>query len=193
VTTDSNVPRIYRALLRLYPRQFRAEYGADMAVLLKNQLRDEPAWRVCGRAAIDLAITVPTQQLETHMTRTPNRTVPLIYTGLAVAAAAMAIVGGTNAGAFIVGLLLAFAAGVMALISWRRVLPLRDRDVTRHWWAFVLAGPVLIGAVIIASGLGVEAWFLGILCVLTAFALTAIGLTLAVIRLVTTRTPSVSA
>jgi len=27
----------------------------------------------------------------------------------------------------------AFAAGAMALISWRRVLPLRDRDVTRHW------------------------------------------------------------
>ena len=105
----------------------------------------------------------------------------------------MAIVGGTNAGAFIVGLLLAFAAGVMALISWRRVLPLRDTDATRHWWAFILAGPVLIGAVIAAAGLGVEAWFLGIACVLTAFALTAIGLALAVIRLVTTRTPSVSA
>lgn len=104
-----------------------------------------------------------------------------------------AIAGGTNVGAFIVGLLVAFSTGAMALISWRRVRPLRDTDATRHWWAFILAGPVLIGVVIAAAGLGVEAWFLGIACVLTAFALTAIGLALAVIRLVTSRISSVPA
>ena len=43
------------------------------------------------------------------------------------------------------------------------VLQSASRYIHRYdWWKFVLAGPCLVGLVIIAAGLGVEAWSLGI-------------------------------
>ena len=59
--------RVYKALLLLYPRPFRQNYGEDMALLFAEQLRDENRWRVCSRAATDLALTVPTRYLEVIM------------------------------------------------------------------------------------------------------------------------------
>lgn len=189
-----NALRAYRALLRLYPKPFRGEYGTDMVALLEDQLLHEQAWRVCCRTIADLAITVPNQHLETHMSNPPDRTVPLIYTAVTVAAVALAVVGGTSAAALIVGLLVAISSSVMATIGWRRVLPLRRRrDATRHWWAFVLAGPILVGTVIVGSGLGVNAWYLGILCVFTGLALTAVGFGLGVVRLLTRPAPGAPA
>lgn len=62
---DRPAVRVYRGLLSLYPREFRDEYGADMVQLLRDQYAAEPAWQVCACAALDLVITIPTQQLET--------------------------------------------------------------------------------------------------------------------------------
>ncbi len=62
-------------------------------------------------------------------------------------------------------------------------------DTTRYWWAFVLAGPILVGTVIVAAGLGVNAWLLGMLCVFTGLALTAVGFGLGVVRLLTRPVP----
>jgi len=56
-------------------------------------------------------------------------------------------------------------------------------ETTRHWWAFVLAGPLIVGTVVVAARLGVNAWSLGMFFVFTGFALTAVGLALGVIRL----------
>lgn len=168
-------------LLHLYPKPFRLEYGADMVALLEDQLRQEPAWRVCGRAVADLAITIPNQHLETHMSNPPNQIVPMIYAAVAVGAAALAVVAGTSAP--VVSLLVALSSGVMAVIAWRRVAPFRSHDATRRWWAFVVAGPVLVAGVVIGAGIGVDAWFLGMFCVFTGLALTAIGLSLGVARL----------
>ena len=56
--------RVYTLLLRTYPRQFRDEFGPDMVLLLRDQLRDEPPPRVLARSAVDLPITIPTQHLE---------------------------------------------------------------------------------------------------------------------------------
>ena len=47
--------RVYRLLVRLYPRRFREEYGPDLVGLVADQLRDEPTWRVLARSAVDLA------------------------------------------------------------------------------------------------------------------------------------------
>ena len=33
---------LYRALLRLYPASFRAEYGEEMAAIFRRRLRDAP-------------------------------------------------------------------------------------------------------------------------------------------------------
>ena len=58
---------MYTALLRVYPRSFRDEYGQDMVLLFAQQLRDEPAARIWVRGVVDLAITTPSLHLEHHM------------------------------------------------------------------------------------------------------------------------------
>ena len=65
---------------------------------------------------------------------------------------------------------------------------MHETTLTTNWWKYLVAGPCLIALVIIAAGAGVEAWFLGMACVLTAFVLTAIGLVLGVSHLFNRRT-----
>ena len=47
----------------------------------------------------------------------------------------------------------------------------------------MLAGPVIIAAVLVAAGLGVDAWIVGMLAVLVAFVVTGLGLLLGIVRL----------
>lgn len=182
--------RVYGALLGLYPSRFRAEYGADMVQLVRDQCSDEPSWRVCGRAVVDLAITIPTQHLEAHVNRNPDQLVPLFCTAVAGSGALLAIVGGTNAAMLIIGLCIALVAGAMAAVAWRRSGPLREMAATAGWWKFLVAGPCIIVAVIVAAGLGVDAWFAGMACVFAAFVLTGIGLVLGLARLTHRHSPS---
>jgi hypothetical protein len=63
--------RAYRALLRLYPRRFRADYQDEMTRLFAQQLhyaRVTEGWagvlRVWVRSLIDLVATAPTEHLE---------------------------------------------------------------------------------------------------------------------------------
>lgn len=187
---DKGAVRAYRALLSFYPHDFRDEYGADMVQLLREQYAAEPAWRVWGRAAADLALTIPTQQLEAHMNRVPNHLVPLLNTALAAAGLLLAILGGTNLTMLIVGLCIAVAAGAIAVIGWRRAAPIGANIATIGWWKLVVAGPCIVLAVIVAAGIGVEAWYLGMLLVLFACVLTGTGLLLGVLRLTNRRTPN---
>lgn len=184
--------RVYGTLVGLYPRDFRDDYGADMVQLVRDQCADELAWRVCGRVAIDLAITIPTQQMEAHMNRTPNHLVPLIYMAAATAGTLLAIVGGSNVVMLIIGACIAVVCGTMAAIAWRRAGPLRGTSTStnRGWWKLVIAGPCIVAVVIIAAGFGVEAWFVGIVAVFFAFVLTGVGLLLGVARLVSRRSPT---
>jgi len=187
---DSREMRVYSMLIGLYPRRFREEYGAHMVQLLRDQYAAEPAWRVWGRAAADLALTIPTQQLEAHMNRVPNHLVPLLNTALAAAGVLLAIVGGTNLTMLIVGLCIAVVAGTMAVIAWRRAAPMGATIATVGWWKLVVAGPCIVIGVIVAAEIGVDAWFLGILLVLFAFVLTGTGLLLGLLRLTNRRTPN---
>lgn len=180
---DRPVVRVYRALLCLYPREFRDEYGADMVQLLRDQCVDEAAWQVCARATLDLAITIPTQHLEARMNRPSTHLVPLLYTALAAGGLLCAIIGGSNTAIVAIGLCIAVVAATTAAISWRRSGPLAGRISTDGWWKLVLAGPCIIGAVIIASGFGVDAWMVGMFAVLVAFVLTGTGVLLGIARL----------
>src|SRR5438270_5207624 len=51
--------RIYRALLRLYPAEFRDEYGREMAQVLRDRAPNEPATRLWLDVAADLLRTAP--------------------------------------------------------------------------------------------------------------------------------------
>jgi hypothetical protein len=186
VKDDGLAIRAYGALLRLYPRSFREQYGADMVLLLREQRTEESASRLFIRSMVDLAISLPTQHLEARMGRAPNPLVSFVYATAAIAGLLLAIIGGTNPAMLGLGLGLAFVAGAIATLAWRRSRPVGNaRTVTATWWKFLVAGPCLVALVIVAAGVGVEAWYLGMVVVLGAFVSTATGVVLGIAHLFT--------
>jgi hypothetical protein len=184
VSRDGLAIAVYRALIRLYPRRFRDEYGADMARLMREQCRDESTGWVVARALMDAAISIPTQHMEARMRSAPNRLVPLVYMTAAVAGLLVAILGGSERASRVLGLGLAVVAGTIGAVAWRRSAPARDAaPVTASWWKFLIAGPCLFAVVIVASGVGVNAWFLGIAIVLAGVISIAMGVVFALAHL----------
>jgi predicted permease len=66
--------RVYSALMRLYPSEFRRQYGEDMLDYFRDRLRDERArgrttGRFWARALCDLAITAAHEHLSPRRTR----------------------------------------------------------------------------------------------------------------------------
>lgn len=182
--------RVYSTLLFLYPRDFRHEYGADMVQLMRDQCNDEPSLRVYGRASVDLLISIPTQHMENQMNRQASHLVPLVYTAIAAAGLLFALVGGTNPAMLVIGLAIAVLAGTAAGMAWKRAQPIAGRITTDKWWKFVVAGPCIVALVIAGGAAGIEAWFAGVLAVMTAAALTLIGVGLGLARLTGRGTPA---
>ena len=178
--------RVYRSLLRLYPREFRDAYGPDMALLFRDQCDDEPTGRVITRALLDLALTAPARHLEVHVRRNATTVVSLVYLAIAAAGVAIATAGGSNRASLVMGLSMALIGGTLGLVGRRRTAPVTT-DGGSGWWKLLLAGPLLIGLVLVASGLGVQAWFLGIATVLVAITLVAAGVVLGIVRLLSRR------
>lgn len=185
MTTDPLLVRAYGALIKLYPRRFRDEHGADMIQLIREASDDETTARLCWLIVADLTLSIPTQHLETHVHRTPTHLVPLLYTATAGAGVVLALAGGTNIALLVIGALIAVTAGIASVVTWRRAAPIGGLIETRHWWKFVVAGPVLVAAVIIGASLGIEAWEVGVLTVFLGFILTGTGLLLGLVRLTT--------
>ncbi len=183
---------VYRGLLRFYPRQFRDEYGSDMVLLFANQLRDEPAPRVWARGAIDFAITVPARHLEAHVNRPPNSLVPSLFAALSVAGALFGVLGGSNRGMLIVGLVIAVVAGAAAVTGWRYTRTLSAaRPAAAQWWKLVATGAGALAGVIAATALPVEypnsLWWPMFVIVLGALVTFALGVVLGVVHLAGSR------
>ena len=118
------------------------------------------------------------------MDRPSTHLVPLLYTAFAFGGLLFAAVGGSKAGVVAIGLIIAAVTGTMAAIAWKRSGPIGGRISTHGWWKLVLAGPCIIGAVVLAAELGVNAWMVGMFAVVAAFVVTGIGVLLGIIRLV---------
>jgi hypothetical protein len=174
--------RAYAALVALYPRRFRDEYGADLVSLFRDQCHDEATSRVLGRAVVDLILTVPHQHLEARMHRNPTPALTIFYAAASVAGLGLAAVGGSAIGVVALGLAVAFAFGALAATTWRRAAPAMERTTTSGWWKFVLAGPALIAAVVVAGGLGVEAWEVGMVTAFLGIVLLAVGVVLGIVH-----------
>jgi hypothetical protein len=187
VSGDRVAVPVYRALVKLYPRRFRGEYGDDMVVMFRDQCRDESVRGAFRRATLDLAITIPAQHLEAVMRRSPQALVPLIYMAVALAGLATAIAGGTDPSTIVIGLAVTLIAGTIGVVAWRRSVPVRGRSLTSSWWMFLGTGPGLVAVVITAAALGVEAWFLGMMTLLLAFVLIIVGLGLGIAHLLNHR------
>lgn len=144
--------RLYRALLRLYPRPFRRSYAEPMNQLFTDLVRDVGV-RAWPRTVLDLLRTVPTQRIEATMARLgPGaRVVALAFVVLGAALVTLGFGGGA---------VLVIAVAVVAVLATQRrmfaSIPFGDRAPLRHalvqtWWAPV-AG--LLGLVTLAAGIG---------------------------------------
>lgn len=177
---------VYRRLLWLYPRRFREEYGNDLVLLFCDQLRDEPAGRVCGRAAVDLALTVPTRHAEARMQRPPSTLVPILFATLALALFAVVGLGG-SAPASALLLVPAVLSAVLAVSAWRRSRPIVDAELSDRWLRFLAAGVGLLAFEIIVTTITGElpegGWFIAMAGLLTSFGLIITGMGLGAYRL----------
>ena len=184
---------LYGGLLRLYPRGFREEYGPDMEQLLREQLRDESAARVWGRAVLDLALTVPSQRLEATMSRSPSA--PVLYSSAAVACLVLTALSGTALGVGTAGLLGVVVFASLAVLSWRRSRTLGGGPAGARWWKYLATGVAGVGTcVVIANLTGDElpegTWFFWMAALLTSLVLLAVGLVLGITHAVGSRRPA---
>ena len=179
--------RTYRRLIRLYPRQFREEYGADLVLLLADQLRDDPPWRAYTRSAVDLALTVPARHLEAHMKRPPSTILPVVYATSALVCLLLLGVGGSNPAFSLVLMLPVIGFSAMAVTSWRRGRPFVDARAADGWWRFLVAGVAsLVGAIVVTSIVGEVSeslWLPAMLWFVTSIVLMVTGLLLGLRRL----------
>jgi hypothetical protein len=187
----SVVEHVYRASHRLYPRSFREEYGADMALLLAEQLRAENRVRVVTRAFIDLAISVPSLHLEAHMNRLPNATVPVLFGGISLSSAILALVAGSEPRTALIALAIAIATGVFAVASWRRNRVLGVGVTTASWWRFLSLGLVAFIGLVVALNVSGEVssgmWLPMIVALFGSIAVMITGLALGVTHLIRRR------
>jgi hypothetical protein len=184
MTTPRLVVRVYRMLVRLYPRQFRVEYGPDLVALFTEQLRDEPTWRVVARSSVDLALTLPARHLEARMDRAPTRIVPLLFGVLALSAVIVGAAVG-HPSVLLACIAVGVAAGGLGLVAAHRARPLTEpRPATAHWWKLLAGGAGLLGALIAATTATGElpegGWLIAMVTGFTAAVLLGAGLVLGI-------------
>ena len=80
---------LYRALVQLYPAQFRRHYGDDLVAHFNDLVRRDGIARAWGRTSIDLLVTLPRYRMETIMNSKESSTT-LVLVAAAVAAAPIA-------------------------------------------------------------------------------------------------------
>ena len=132
-----NAERIYRMLLRAYPRAFRAEYGREMVLVFRDQCRDSDV-RTLGfwmRVFWDIVRSAPTLRAEA------TRTVEVIMKLAAIPTvllAAFGIFGAVNdwsaasqhAGTYVLAIVMGVAASLLLLGAGVAIL-LQKRQAAR--------------------------------------------------------------
>jgi hypothetical protein len=178
---------LYRRAVRLYPRRFRDDYGHDLVLLVADQLRDEPAWRVAARNAVDLVLTLPIRHLEAHMNRTPTALVPATFGALALSAIIVGITVGHPL-VLLACVAIGIAAGGLGLLAVHRARPLtQPRPTSAHCWRLLAGGAGLMAALIVITTITGElpegTWLVAMITGLTALVLMGAGVVLGIAHL----------
>ena len=63
MTRNTPGERWYQRLLRLYPKDFRDEFGGEMTRLYRDRGREEPWWSLWCSLVVDLVRTAPSEHL----------------------------------------------------------------------------------------------------------------------------------
>jgi hypothetical protein len=193
MTRNGPAVSVYRAFLRMYPRHFRHEYGADMVTLFGEQLGDETTARVWARAAVDLALTVPARHLEARMNRPPNRLVSLLFASVALGSLLFAVVVGSNPGMVAIAVLVTVIAAGLAVLDRRRNAPI-VRPAPDRWWKLLTAGAALLATMVVVTTITGEVpsvlWPPTMIAFASAFVMLLAGAILGVARLAGPRSPA---
>jgi hypothetical protein len=139
--------RIYRSLVRLYPKAFRREYGDDLAQHFDDLVADRGVRAAWGRTALDLAVTVPCYRLETIMNERHSANTISIVVGLIAAAGIASLL--VDVGIYLSPLLLivALVLAVSQRSAIARALRAPDSDGRRRR----LRIAAVLGVVFVAS------------------------------------------
>lgn len=129
-------PSLYRSLLRLYPREFRTDYGDDLVQHFSDLVTDRGTRAAWTRTTTDLIITIPRYRLESIMSEKATTTSLYLTIGiLTLGGVASLLIG------FYPGLLLLIAAVAVAFAQ-RSALAraIRTPDSDRRRRRLVTAG-----------------------------------------------------
>lgn len=143
--TPSTHHRVYRAAVRLYPRDFRRRYGDDLVQSFGDLVTDRgpvAAWR---RTTVDLLLTVPRYRLETVMSDRLSATTLNIIITLLVAGGLISFMMGVGPGILLVGV------AVVLAIAQRTTLARALRRPDTHARRRRLAVGAVLGGVFVAS------------------------------------------
>lgn len=179
--------RVYRGLLRLYPRSFREEYGEDMALVLADQLQHEQSVRVWSRLVLDLALTVPARRLEAHMNRSSSSAVTVVFAVVAMAGLMVVVIGGTSPLPALIGGAFAFGFGALAIVAARRSRAITNAPIRSHWWKFLVGGAASLVILVIVTTITGElpdgGWAVAMTVLLASLASLVTGVVLGLARL----------
>ena len=121
--------RAYRAAIRLYPKDFRHQFGDDLVRVFADLVSDLGPRRAWSRTLLDLAVTLPIYRLETIMN--PTRSYPALIWIIAVLIAA-GVLGAVSLG--VLPALILLGAAVVIAITQRSnlALSLRPANVSQR-------------------------------------------------------------
>ncbi len=119
-------PSFYGALLRLYPRDFRTDYGDDLVQHFADLAADRGTRAAWTRTTADLIITVPRYRLESIMSEKSSTTTLYLTIGILTFGGVASLLTG-----FYPGMLL-LVAGLTLAISQRSALSRAIRTPDSH-------------------------------------------------------------
>lgn len=139
--------RSYRAMVGLYPRGFRREFGDDLVRHFAELVSDLGPRRAWSRTLLDLIITLPIYRLEAIMTPSSSH-VALNLTIAILAAGLISIFAGIS---LVLGVVLLAAAAVVAITQRtklaRSLRPANGSRARRLTFA-AISGAVLAAAIV---------------------------------------------
>ncbi len=133
---------VYRALVQLYPRQFRDHYGDDLVLHFADLVHRDGVIRAWFRTTVDLLVTVPRYRLETIMN--PRRST----TGVVLLVAVLSLAGlfGYFAGFTPALLLVVVSIGVAVAERGRLASSLRASTPSRRRHLLVSSGLLMLAS-----------------------------------------------
>jgi hypothetical protein len=137
--------RLYRGMVRLYPRTFRHDYGEALEQHFTDLVADRGLRAAWARTTVDLVVTLPRYRMESLMSERTSTTTLTVVTALLVAAGAISFLTGFGPGLLLLGLAVVLVVSQRSQLA--RSIRTPDTDLRRRR---LRTGAVLV-AVFVAS------------------------------------------